>query len=84
MDNDTGTESMVSHRRERARRRNREEGNRATRRTPLGPCGAPHVPACSQLLPPTSRGPRVEVLGPSAQDPGDPAPQQSHSHLASS
>lgn len=29
MDNDTGTESLVSHRRERARRRNREEGNEA-------------------------------------------------------
>lgn len=26
MDNETGTESMVSHRRERARRRNRDEG----------------------------------------------------------
>ncbi|KAM7097806.1 segment polarity protein dishevelled homolog DVL-1 isoform 1-T1 [Molossus nigricans] len=29
MDNETGTESMVSHRRERARRRNREEATRA-------------------------------------------------------
>lgn len=29
MDNETGTESLVSHRRERARRRNREEGNEA-------------------------------------------------------
>lgn len=30
MDNETGTESMVSHRRERARRRNREEGTGCT------------------------------------------------------
>lgn len=30
MDNETGTESMVSHRRERARRRNRDEGTVAT------------------------------------------------------
>lgn len=29
MDNETGTESMVSHRRERARRRNRDEGTMA-------------------------------------------------------
>lgn len=29
MDNETGTESMVSHRRERARRRNRDEGTLA-------------------------------------------------------
>uniref|UniRef100_A0A8C7AK68 Dishevelled segment polarity protein 1 n=1 Tax=Neovison vison TaxID=452646 RepID=A0A8C7AK68_NEOVI len=38
MDNDTGTESLVSHRRERARRRNREEG----------PRGAPYDPGSSQ------------------------------------
>uniref|UniRef100_A0A8C9KR20 Segment polarity protein dishevelled-like protein DVL-1 n=1 Tax=Panthera tigris altaica TaxID=74533 RepID=A0A8C9KR20_PANTA len=38
MDNDTGTESMVSHRRERARRRNREEAGpaRGARRRELG------------------------------------------------
>uniref|UniRef100_A0A8D2CJD5 Dishevelled segment polarity protein 1 n=1 Tax=Sciurus vulgaris TaxID=55149 RepID=A0A8D2CJD5_SCIVU len=46
MDNETGTESMVSHRRERARRRNREEGAMALSATILlgplrhnpGPC----------------------------------------------
>lgn len=41
MDNETGTESMVSHRRERARRRNREEGNKAVPQTCLGPYGDP-------------------------------------------
>uniref|UniRef100_A0A8C4M570 Dishevelled segment polarity protein 1 n=1 Tax=Equus asinus asinus TaxID=83772 RepID=A0A8C4M570_EQUAS len=54
MDNETSTESMVSHRRERVRRRNREEGNKAIPQTSLGPCGTPQVPADTWVLPSTS------------------------------
>ncbi|KAB1269262.1 Segment polarity protein dishevelled-like protein DVL-1 [Camelus dromedarius] len=43
MDNETGTESVVSHRRERARRRNREEGKEATPLTSLGPLWCTHA-----------------------------------------
>lgn len=63
MDNETGTESMVSHRRERARRRNREEGNR-----PHPPPQTPEhtqVPAAHEFLPrpvgSLGRGPRPNV-----------------------
>lgn len=58
MDNETGTESMVSHRRERARRRNREEGN--------GPRPGPRAPRCTPApgpRGPLGRGLRPDLLG---------------------
>ena len=69
MDNETGTESLVSHRRERARRRNREEGNEAMPLTSLGPLWAPQAPPG----PPSSGGPLAEVPDPDTLDPSDPS-----------
>lgn len=57
MDNETSTESMVSHRRERARRRNREEGKR------LHPRSLLTLSSCPSL---------GGVSGESSQDLGDP------------
>uniref|UniRef100_A0A4W2CL59 Dishevelled segment polarity protein 1 n=1 Tax=Bos indicus x Bos taurus TaxID=30522 RepID=A0A4W2CL59_BOBOX len=69
MDNETGTESLVSHRRERARRRNREEGNEAMPLTSLGPPWAPQAPAG----PSSPGGPLAEVPDPNTLDPSDPS-----------
>lgn len=78
MDNETGTESLVSHRRERARRRNREEGNEAMPLTSLGPPWAPQAPPG----PPSSGGPLAEFQ---IQIPWTlVTPQQPCSHPASS
>lgn len=71
MDNETGTESLVSHRRERARRRNREEGNEATPLTSPGPHGRPKPLLTPRYCPvqrgSLGRGSRTLVAPPATQ-----------------
>lgn len=65
MDNETGTESLVSHR-QRARRRNREEGT-------AGALDPWDLRAPQALAGPPSSGSLVEVPDPNTLDPSDPS-----------